>query len=192
MIAGLRGRILARGENYLILEVGGVGFQVYTPTTLLTQLAGSGGEVRLYTHLHVRENELTLYGFASEDELALFNLLLGVNGVGPKSALAILSALPADAFRAAVVAGDVALLQRTPGIGKKTAERIILDLRDKVAKEGITSLLAALPAEPEVVAALTSLGYTLLEVRGALAQLPQEEMAVEEKVMLALRYLGGE
>lgn len=190
MIASLRGRVLTRGENHLVLEVGGIGFQVHTPTSLLNQLGSLGGEVQFFTHLHVRENELTLYGFGSEEELTLFNLLLGVNGVGPKSALAILSVLPPDAFRTAVAAGDPTLLQRTPGIGKKTAERIILDLKDKVVKEGWVPLPAAFPAEPEVVAALTSLGYSLTEVRGALASLPQEEMAVEEKVMLALRHLG--
>ncbi|MBI2845965.1 MAG: Holliday junction branch migration protein RuvA [Chloroflexi bacterium] len=192
MIASLRGRVLARGENYLVLEVGGIGYQVHIPTSLLIQLGTLGGEVLLYTHLHVRENELTLYGFGSEEELTLFNFLLGVNGVGPKSALAILSVLPPDAFRSAVATGDSTILQRVPGIGKKTAERIILDLKDKVIKEGWVPVPASLPAEPEVVAALTSLGYSLTEVRQALASLPKEEMPVEEKVMLALRHLGRE
>lgn len=191
MIASLRGRMAARGENFLIVEVGGVGFQVYVPSPLL-ELITPGQEVRLFTHLHVRENELALYGFETEEELGLFNLLLGVNGVGPRTALTVLSTLPADQFRSAVARGEVETLQRIPGIGKKTAERIILDLRDKVAKEGFVPVPTLSPEDQEAIIALTSLGYTASEAREALASLPREKMAVEEKVLLALRHLGGE
>ncbi|MBI3287599.1 MAG: Holliday junction branch migration protein RuvA, partial [Chloroflexi bacterium] len=153
---------------------------------------GLGRDVRLHTYLHVRDNELALYGFASEDELDLFELLLGVNGVGPRTALSALSALRPEDLRRAVVQGDGELLRHIPGIGRKTAERIILDLKDKLGMEGGPARGAPSVLDAEVVAALTTLGYSLAEAREAVGSLPAGELSLEEKVMLALRYLGKE
>jgi len=114
MIATLRGRIAARGENYVVVDVGGVGFKVYVPLSCLEHLSGIGQEVNLFTHMHVRENELALYGFATPDELALFGLLLGVSGVGPKVALKIVSIMSVDALREAIARGDAAMLDHIP------------------------------------------------------------------------------
>lgn len=192
MIASLEGRLAARGEDYLVLEVGGIGFKVHIPASLFSQLPGLGRDVRLHTYLQVRDNELALYGFASEEELGLFELLLGVNGVGPRTALSALSALRPEDLRRAVVQGDGELLRHIPGIGRKTAERIILDLKDKLGMEGGPTRGAPSVLDAEVVAALTTLGYSLAEAREAVGSLPAGELSLEEKVMWALRYLGKE
>ena len=123
MIGSIHGEIIEKGENHLLVDVNGVGFLVYAPTSLLDRLGG--GLVTLYTHLHVRENELTLYGFAEREELELFRTLLGVQGIGPKVALAILSHVPAETLRQAVAREEAALLTRVPGVGPKKARQIV-------------------------------------------------------------------
>ncbi|HSN73847.1 MAG TPA: Holliday junction branch migration protein RuvA, partial [Anaerolineae bacterium] len=131
MIASIEGIILSRQPDSLVLGLGGLGVRVYAPADLLATVR-PGDELFLHTYLHVREQELALYGFASEQDMALFQLLLGVSGIGPKSALAILSALPADALRLAISQEQPGVLSRVPGIGKKTAEKIVLELKDKI------------------------------------------------------------
>ncbi len=192
MISTLRGRLLARGEDHVVIEVGGVGFKVHVPAPLLGEEGSLGREVRLFTYLHLRESEIALYGFATEDELTLFRLLLGVAGIGPKLAIATLSTISPEEFRQAVVRGDVALLSEVPGIGKRMAERVIIYLKDKIEVERLVPLPSLTPEDAEVVEALTALGYRLAEAREAVLSLPDEEMSVEEKVMVALRRLGGE
>lgn len=188
MIANLIGRVSAVGKTYLIVDVGGVGFKVYTPTGLLgrDQL---GQTVELHTHLHVRENELSLYGFGSEDELTLFELLLSVERVGPRVALALLSALSPDALRTAIAQGNEDVLARVPGIGPKTARKISFDLKDKVGAEmGVAAVPALTDADAEVIEALTALGYSVVEAQMALQSLPAKELPLEEKIRLALAY----
>jgi len=190
MIASLAGRVSAVGKTYLVVEVGGVGFKVYVPTGLLgrDQL---GQTVELYTYLHVRENNLSLYGFGSEDELTLFELLLGVERVGPRVALALLSALSPDALRTAIAQGDADVLARVPGIGPKTARKISFDLKDKVKAEmGAVAVSALTDADAKVIEALTTLGYSVVEAQAALQSLPAEEMPLEEKIRLALAYFA--
>lgn len=191
MISSLRGRLAAKDEDYITVEVGGLGFKVYVPTSFLRELGSPGHEVALFTHLHLRENDVSLYGFKSQDELTLFKLLLGVSGIGPKLALAILSTLSVDDFRFAVAHGDVNLLSEVPGIGKRLAERVILYLKDKIAVERLVPLTPISPEDAEVVEALTALGYSLAEAREAVSSLADKEMTAEDKVMAALRYLGG-
>ncbi|MFQ5812163.1 MAG: Holliday junction branch migration protein RuvA [Anaerolineae bacterium] len=196
MIANLKGRIEAIGaeglaKDYLIVGVGGIGFKVYVPTSVLETSGGTGRQVELFTHLHVRENDLTLYGCGSEDELALFELLLGVSGVGPRVALAMLSTMPADSLRLAIAQGKAEVLARVPGIGPKTAKKIIFDLKDKVEVEfGPEAVPFLTDADAEVIAALTSLGYSVVEAQAALQSLPDEEMEIEERVRLALAYFA--
>lgn len=192
MIASIEGRILARQRDALIVELGGLGVRVHVPADVLAA-ARSGEIVFLHTHLHVREQELTLYGFDSQADLELYQLLLGVSGVGPKSALAILSALPADALRLAVSQEQPAVLSRVPGIGKKTAEKIVLELKDKVgATEGLPPELAALnEADAEVIDALTALGYSIIEAQRAVQALPRDVRDIEERLRLALASFGA-
>ena len=190
MISSLTGTVAATGKDYIVLLVGGVGFQVSVPQTFLDGLSGPGQKVTLHTHLHVRENDLALYGCQSEEELALFRLLLGVSGIGPKVALAVLSFLPANQLQTAIAQEDVVTLARVPGIGPKTAKKLVFDLKDKVAVE----VMAGEPqpvltdADADLIAALTTLGYSVAEAQEAIRALPQEPLPLEERVRLALAY----
>ena len=192
MIGSLRGEIIDKDETGLLIEVGGVGYNVLAPTTLLNIL-DVGVKTQLFTHLHVREQELTLFGFPDKEELDLFRTLLKVQGIGPKVALAILSHLPVETLRQAVAREEAALLARVPGIGPKKARQIVFQLKDKVGLEDI--FVSAVPisdTDSEVIVALTSLGYSVVEAQAALQQLPQEarKESVEEKVRLALSGLA--
>jgi len=194
MISSLRGLLAAKGTDHIVVEVGGVGIKVFVPTSLLDSLGDPGQEIYLATHLHVRENELALYGFTSAEGLELFEMLLRVSGIGPRTALSIMSFLATETLKEAIAKGDVASLTRIPGIGKKTAERLVVDLRDKVGAmigAGATPFVGITAAEAEVIAALTTLGYSVMEAQGAVRALPDEKMDLEEQVLLALRYLGG-
>jgi Holliday junction DNA helicase RuvA len=190
MIASVRGILAAVADDSLVIQVGGIGFRVLVPKALLERMARPGQEVTLYTHLHVRENELTLYGCETEDELALFRLLQTVSGIGPKVALNILSSLPPDRFRAAIAQEDVTVLARVPGIGPKTAKKLVFDLKDKVRADVLPGGLAPAMAETDadLIAALTGLGYNVAEIQEALRHLPAEPLPLEERVRLALAY----
>lgn len=191
MIGRLRGEIVERGEDYLLIDVNGVGYQVYVPAGLLGRL--DGGMVTLYTHLHVRENDVTLFGFGDREELHMFRVLLSVPGIGPKVGLAILSHVPLDTLRQAVAKEEVALFARVPGIGPKKAKQIVFALKDKIGLEDVwpTSIPIS-DSDSEVVAALTALGYSLAEAQAALRALPAEarQQPVEEKIRLALSSLA--
>jgi len=190
MIASLTGRVSAVGKTHLVVNVGGVGFQVHVPASLLAR-DQLGQTIELHTHLQVRENDLSLYGFSSEDELTLFELLLSVERVGPRVALATLSALSPDALRTAIAQGNTDVLARVPGIGPKMARKIAFDLKDKVeAKMGMPAVPVLTDADAEVIEALTTLGYSVVEAQAALQSLPGEEMPLEEKVRLALAYFA--
>jgi holliday junction DNA helicase RuvA len=189
MIASLRGRVAANLAGQTVLDVGGVGYRLATTASAARMAADAdGGEVTLLTHLHVREDTLALFGFASEAERALFELLLGVSGVGPKAALAIVSGYAPDQIRRAVQTGDHALFTSIPGIGRRTAERVVIDLKDKVG--GLQ--IAAAPDAPAVADghtdardALVGLGMSVAEAEAALRPL-DESLPVEERVRLAL------
>jgi Holliday junction DNA helicase RuvA len=193
MISALRGRIAAKGDNYAVLDVGGVGFKVFVPSSSLDQFGSVGQETSLFTHMHVRENELALYGFRSPDELQLFELLLGVSGIGPKVGLKIVSIMSVETLREAIATGDAAMLTRIPGIGKKIAERVMVDLKDKLGVSlEFVSYPALTHADAEVISALTSLGYSIAEAQAALRSLPQQDLPLEDKVRLALQYFARE
>ena len=193
MIASLNGKLEALGSDWAVINVGGIGFQVHMPTSTLSTLGTIGEEVRLHTHLHIREDNATLYGFASAEELQLFQTLIGVSGIGPKLALSILSAMAVDKLTMAIATGNTHLLTEVPGIGKKTAERLILELKDKIGARWVITPGARLVQEnTEVVAALTSLGYSVAEASRAVASLPSSsDLSLEEKLKLALQYFGG-
>jgi len=193
MIANLSGTLTAIGKDSIVVQVGGVGFRVSVPRRLLDTLGGPGQEVTLYTHLHVRENELTLYGCGSEEEMTLFRLLQTVSGIGPKVALSVLSALPPDRLQAAIAQADEATLARVPGIGPKTAKKLVFDLKDKVAAElRVGEPRPALTeADADLIAALTSLGYSVAEAQEAIRTLPLEPLPLEERIRLALIYFAS-
>jgi len=192
MIASLQGRSTAKGDNYVVIDVSGVGFKVFVPPSLLDRLSGIGQELNLFTHLHVRENELSLYGFGTPDQLALFEMLLRVSGIGPKVALKIVSIMSVEALREAIARGDAAMLMRVPGVGKKTAERIMMDLKDKLGVAGLVLHPGLTHVDAEVISALTSLGYSIVEAQAALRSLPSEDLALEEKIRLVLQHLARE
>jgi Holliday junction DNA helicase RuvA len=194
MIASLKGKLETLGADSAVVDVGGVGFQVYMPTSALSRLGATGSEVKLHTHLHLREDNAALYGFATAEELGLFQMLLGVSGLGPRLALAMLSAMEVSQLASAIATANTALLTQVPGIGKKVANRLVLELKDKVAAGWLTAPAAELAAESEeVLAALTSLGYSAAEATRAVASLPPTATGepLEEKVKLALGYFGG-
>ncbi|MCZ2127590.1 MAG: Holliday junction branch migration protein RuvA [Anaerolineales bacterium] len=192
MIATLRGEILHVEENALVVEVGGAGLRVFVPAPLRAQ-AQAGEMIFLFTHLVVREDALTLYGFDSQSDCDFFNILLGVNGVGPKAALSVLSTLTLDAVQRAVFADEAELLSKVPGIGKKTAQKMALHLKDKLKPTDALSKMAALADyDSEVLAALTALGYSVVEAQTALQALPKDAPTdVEERLRAALQYIGG-
>lgn len=193
MIASLQGVVDALGADFLIVNVNGIGFRVSVPTSVLSEGGVTGREIKLYTHLHVREDELSLYGFDSVDGLRLFELLLTVSGLGPRTALAMLSAMTADELTLAIASGSTEMLTTIPGIGKKTADRLILELKDKVGAVMISSRGGRLAQEnSDVVSALVSLGYTGAEATRAVANLPTgRKLTLEEKLKMTLQYLGG-
>jgi Holliday junction DNA helicase RuvA len=192
MIATLHGNVQAVQEGALVVVLGGLGLRVQVPATVLAH-AHVGRTIDLYTHLHVRESELALYGFGSQAELDLFTLLLGVSGVGPRTALAVLSTFSPETLKGAVSRGDIAVLTRIPGIGRKTAERMLLDLRDKVggADGSAWSMSAMQEGDADVINALTALGYSLTEARDALSAIPDGVTALDERILASLRSLGG-
>jgi Holliday junction DNA helicase RuvA len=192
MIGSLRGEIIDKEENAFIIEAGGVGYYVLVPVTLLDMLE-VGMKTQIYTHLHVREQELTLFGFPDKEELELFRVLLKVQGIGPKMALAILSHIPGETLRQAVAREEAALLARVPGIGPKKAKQIVFQLKDKVGLEDIfVSAPTITDSDSEVIAALTALGYSVVEAQAALQRLPEATKgeSVEEKVRAALSSLA--
>ena len=193
MIASIHGKLEALGIDWAIINVGGIGFQVYMPATTLSTLGNVGGEVRLHTHLHLREDGATLYGFTSAAGLGLFQTLIGVTGLGPRLALAMLSAMDVEKLSMAIATGNADLLTEIPGIGKKMANRLILELKEKVGAGMATIPTTELAQESaEVLAALTALGYSVAEANRAVATLPPTaDLSLEEKVKLALQYFGG-
>ncbi len=189
MIATLRGKIVQIEENSLVLEVGGVGLRVFAPAPLRRRL-NVGEVILLYTHLVVREDALVLYGFESQSERELFNILLGVDGVGPKVALSVLSTLTPDAIQRAVFADEADMLSRVPGVGKKTAQKMALYLKDKLKPMDTLATVAAMTdRDSEVLAALTALGYSVVEAQSAIQSLPKDAPEdTEERLRMALQY----
>jgi holliday junction DNA helicase RuvA len=187
MIRMVRGTVVARGKDFLVIDVSGVGYKVFVPEPAALA-ADNNQEIILHTYLQVREDALNLFGFADAEELAMFELLLGVNGVGPKVALAALTVLSPDMLRSAVAAEEPAMIARVPGVGKRTAEKIVLDLRDKVKQQASTlqTIAYATDVDSEVIDALISLGYSVVEAQRAVQKLPKDAEGVEERLRLAL------
>jgi Holliday junction DNA helicase RuvA len=190
MIASLHGRLELIGSDWAIINVNGIGFQVHIPTSTLSTFGTIGKEVHLHTHFHLREDNATLYGFTSTEELELFQLLLGVSGIGPKLALAVLSTLNIEQVSMAIATGNIDTITTVPGIGKKIAGRLVLELKDKIGAGWIVTPAARIAEEnADVLAALTSLGYSVAEASRAVATLSaSSELSLEEKIKLSLSY----
>jgi Holliday junction DNA helicase RuvA len=189
MIATLRGEIAQIEEHALVIEVGGVGLRVLVPAPLRGRMKVGEG-IFLYTHLIVRETELTLYGFESQAERDLFNMLLGVDGVGPKASLSVLSSMNVEAVQRAIFGDEPELLSRVPGVGKKTAQKIALYLKDRLKPVDALSYVATMSdADSEVLAALTALGYSVVEAQSAVQSIPKDAPEeVGERLRVALQY----
>jgi Holliday junction DNA helicase RuvA len=191
MIATLHGKMQSRTDESLIVNVGGVGFRVRVPAATLANLGAVGSDVQLYTHLRVREDELSLYGFATEEELRLFETLMTVSGIGPKVAMNVLSSASVDTLRVAIAQGNVDALTAIPGIGKKTAQRLALELKGKIDVSGLGEVSELTQADADVVDALINLGYSAAEAARASRAVPSTAKTIEDKVRVALQYLGG-
>jgi holliday junction DNA helicase RuvA len=193
MIAYLSGKIINKSQNYAIIDVNGVGYKVFTNTKLLAELK-IGASPEIYIHQHIREDASDLYGFKSLEELELFELLLSVSGVGPKSASAVLGVATPEDIRTAIVSGDSSLLTKVSGIGKKTAERVVLELRTKInnlafGAAGLASGVASGLGGDEIDA-LMALGYSLAQAREALNKVDAGVKDSGERIREALRRLG--
>ena len=206
MISYIKGPLTAIEEDVIVVEAGGVGMGIHVPLSVLDRLPGIGREVTVYTYFQVREDAMSLYGFLNRQDRDMFRQLIGVNGVGPKAALGILSTMTPDDLRMAIVTGDAKAISRAPGIGPKTAQRLILDLKDKISMEEMLGNLA-LPcdggasaalgtasmgeAAKEAVQALVALGYSNLEANKAVKQVEvTETMTAEDVLKASLRYLS--
>jgi holliday junction DNA helicase RuvA len=192
LIATLRGQAIGRGKDFIVIEVNGVGFRVTVPQRLLLTWGTAGTEIQVHTHLHVRENDLSLYGCETEEELEILRLLLSVRGVGPKVAMSVLSDLSPDELRQVIVSEDHAALAQISGIGPKTAKTLLFHLKDKFPEKEFYAPSARDVDRwhSDVIAALTSLGYSLSEASAAIKSVPVETEEFEEKLRLALRYFA--
>ena len=189
MIAAIEGTLEIKGDNWAIIKVGGVSLQVHLPFSTLSRIGEPGERVKLYTHLQVKEDDIALYGFGSTEEVDLFRMLISVDGVGPKTALSILSEMSPEQLSLAVASNDIDALTQISGVGKKMAQRLVLELKERLDK-GVSPYLV--DSNAEVRAALTNLGYSVAEATRAIAALPSSpELTIEDKIKLALQYLAS-
>ncbi len=191
MITSLRGSVLSIEKDGITVGVGGVGIYVHVPGPLKDQ-SRTGETIFLHTRLIVREDSLTLFGFETREECEFFDLLVGVNGVGPRMAISILSVLNPEAIRQAVFNEQVDMFSRVPGVGKKTAQKILLHLQDRISYvEGLVAVAAMSEVDTEVLSALTALGYSVVEAQAAIQSIPRDaSQEVEERLRLALQYFS--
>ena len=193
MIATLEGEVIGLGDHSVVVAVGGVGFQVTIPAPLYGGIR-LRDHIFLFTHLIVRQDLLALYGFETEQDRHFFNLLLGVDGVGPRLAMAVLSTLTVDAIRRAVASEQADVFSRVSGVGKRTAQKILLHMQDKIKDQGALEMAALVSGgvDESVLEALTSLGYSVVEAQSALQSIPRDApQEIEERLRIALQYFSG-
>lgn len=198
MISYIKGELAAVGEEQVVVEVQGIGYGIFMPGQAMTMLPPIGSEVKIHTYLNVREDAMQLFGFLTKDDLKVFRLLIGVNGIGPKGGLNILSKMTPDDLRFAVLAGDVKAISVAPGIGKKTAEKLIIELKDKLNIDDVLTKEEEVMSVPsgradmqsEAVQALVALGYGSAESLKAIKKVPMTEtMTVEELLKQSLKFM---
>lgn len=197
MYAYIKGSLEVKSNLYIIVETGGIGYQIYMPQKAIEKLGEIGSQVKIYTHYHVREDNISLYGFINQEELRMFELLLSVSGIGAKSAISMLSEVSPSSFALSVITNDVSKLVKIPGIGKKTAARIVLELKDKLKTETATEkpekIVEINQGEEkvdELIAALQVLGYTRYEINQVIGKIDVKELALEDSIKKALILLA--
>jgi len=203
VISYIKGPLVEKEEDVIVVEAGAVGYNIHVPLSFLEELPPLGEEVRVYTYLQVKEDAMTLFGFGSRQDLKMFKQLLGVNGIGPKGALGLLSALRPDDLRMAIISGDAKAIAKAPGIGIKTAQRVILDLKDRISVEevfmqqepvkghGASGAEGMKDAGKEAVDALVALGYSPMEAAKAVRQVEvTETMTAEDVLKASLKHLA--
>ncbi len=191
MIYSISGKLALKETSFAVVEAGGLGLKLFASRLTLEALPSVGAGVTFYCHLHVREDALDLFGFTSPDELDFFEMLISVSGVGPKSALAILDTAPLDELSAAIKEGRPDLLTRAAGIGRKTAERVIVELRTKVRSSKSGAVVEKMQTDSDLVEALTSLGYRRDEARAALGKVDETVAGTEDRLRAALAVLAN-
>lgn len=196
MFAYIKGTIEIKSINYVVIENGGIGYKIYMSQKSIGTIGNIGETVKIHTHYHVREDDISLYGFTSEEELRMFEILINVSGVGVKSALTMLSDITPASFAMAVINDDVTRLVKVPGVGKKTAQRLILELKDKLKSEDISGEeikqidLEEKEVSNDAVNALQVLGYNKNEIEQVLRKIETTNLSVEDIIKTALKYLG--
>lgn len=191
MISHLEGTVIFKGEKFSVISSSGVGYKVFASAETLKKIPEKGSEVKLWTHLYVREDALELYGFSNFAELEMFETLIQVPGIGPKGGMGVMSVAPVNTLKKAIAAGDTSYLTRVSGIGRKTAEKIVLELKDKMAGRGILAEAPELKEEADALEALVALGYSQREAREALSAVSPEIADIEQRIKEALKRLGG-
>ena len=190
MISYLEGKIIEKNDKFLVINAGGVGYRVFSHEGILLKTPAIGQNIGVWTHLYVREDTLDLYGFTEKEELEFFETLISISGIGPKSALGILEVAPVTSLKQAIVSEDETFFTKVSGVGKKTAQRLILELKNKLAKT-ITPIKGSDSAEmAEAMDALVSLGYKERDARKVLQETAKDIRGVEAKVKAALKTLG--
>ena len=197
MYAYIKGSLEVKSNLYIIVETGGIGYQIYMPQKAIEKLGEIGSQVKIYTHYHVREDNISLYGFINQEELRMFELLLSVSGIGAKSAISMLSEVRPSSFALSVITNDVSKLVKIPGIGKKTAARIVLELKDKLKTETATEKTEEIveinqgeEKVDELIAALQVLGYTRYEINQVIGKIDVKELTLEDSIKKALILLA--
>ena len=189
MIYSLKGTLLEKKDNFFVIGVGGIAFQVKSSFNVLKSLPQIGQIVNVFTYLHVREDALELYGFLDEKELSFFELLIGISGIGPKSALGVLGVERVEKLKAAISEGRAELLTKASGVGKKTADRIILELRNKLSQEGSGEIVGIMQSDHDIIEALSNLGYTKSQAKEALSKVDSKINKMENRIKEALKIL---
>ncbi|PIR57852.1 MAG: Holliday junction branch migration protein RuvA [Parcubacteria group bacterium CG10_big_fil_rev_8_21_14_0_10_38_31] len=191
MITHLTGKIILKGDKFAVLDVNGVGYHVYATFDTLRRLPkDDDGNLSFWTHLYVRENIMELYGFATHSELKFFEMLIGISGIGPKGAMGVLAVAPIDTLRQAIASGDTTYLTKVSGIGKKIADKIVLELKDKLGGSDYSPVGGMLKDDQDVIEALQSLGYSLNESREALKKIPDDITGTNNRIKEVLKNLG--
>ena len=197
MYAYIKGSLENKGDNYVVVETGGIGYKIFMSIPAIDKVGEIGDKVKVYTYYHVREDAINLYGFISDEELKMFELLLSVSGIGAKSALGILAEVSPSNFAMAIITNDVSKLVKIPGIGAKTAQRMILELKDKMKTvqavnkdEAVKNAVIAEESTEEAMAALQMLGYNRKEIEKVFEKIDTKDAKVEEVIRKALAVLG--
>ncbi len=197
MFAYIKGNLEVKSTNYVVIENGGIGYKIFMSNKSIGTIGNIGDNVKVYTHYHVREDNISLFGFNSDEELRMFEILINVSGVGAKSALTMLSDITPSSFAIAVINDDITRLTKIPGIGKKTAQRLILELKDKLKKEDISGEQIELDEDEkdeninkDAITALQVLGYSKKEAETVLKKIDTQKLSIEEILKQALKILG--